>query len=91
MVTSAVDAVFDKSYRLYPNPTTSALFIEWQNPLKNGVVQLVGSLSQTLSQFSIPENFTNLNVQVADLPQGIYFVKIISGERQMAILKFVKQ
>lgn len=79
-------------FRLYPNPTTGELTTEWPGlHLKNGSVQLISSLGQIIRTLPVPDGSTSLNTQVADLPEGIYFVKILSGGRQLKALKFVKQ
>lgn len=78
-------------FRLFPNPTTNEITIEWSGfEAKNGSVQIVSSLGQILRTISISDNSNRLTTTVAHLPEGIYFVKILSSGRQMKVMKFVK-
>jgi|GEM_PF-1885937 len=79
-------------FRLYPNPTTGELRLEWPGlALQNGVVEIIGGLGQVIRTLPVADGSMGLNTRVADLPEGMYFVKILSGGRLLKVLKFVKQ
>lgn len=90
---TAVDALnLSNALRLYPNPTTGALTLEWGNTdVKNGSIQLTGPVGQTLRNWSIPHGATRMEVPLDDLPAGMYFVKLLSEDRLVAVRKVVRQ
>ncbi len=78
--------------RLFPNPTTGQLMVEWDDAgLKNTVVQIVGPLGQLIRSLQVPAGSTRVETQVGDLPGGIYFVKILTENGFVKVLSFVKQ
>jgi len=68
---------------LYPNPTTDLLNIS----VPSGVHTVTVSDIQGRSLLQLDYNAANVQVDVRDLPAGIYFLKVNSG----AVRKFVKQ
>lgn len=71
---------------LYPNPAASELSLRFNNNDNNGqVVVIYNHLGQTSRKFYITKNVMNVNI--ADLKSGIYFVSAAGGKAQ----KFVKQ
>lgn len=77
--------------RLYPNPSTGELNIEWTGAdLNDAAVHIVSLTGQTLRKITVPKGASKLTTSVADLASGIYFVKILSEGKQMQALKFVK-
>jgi endonuclease I len=71
---------------IYPNPAKNDLIIETNNdlPKKFDILTIYG---QTVIS-SVVENRTVISI--SDLPNGVYFVKLFSGEK-MITRKFVKQ
>jgi len=95
MCTSATSDAWEpmknQVFRLYPNPATNELTVEWSGyDGKNGSVQIFGSLGQILQTRSIPDGANSLTTNVNEMPEGIYFVKIVSAGRLLKVLKFVK-
>ena len=68
---------------LYPNPATTALTIKAQNPINQ--ITITNVLGQTI--FSNEYNANTVQVNVAGLPTGVYFVKVNGNE----VRKFVKE
>lgn len=71
---------------LYPNPVSNILTIEGVN-IENKSIFIQNSLGQNL-----PSNFLTSNqINVANLPNGIYFVIIEEENTQLRRLKFIKE
>ncbi|MBK7408659.1 MAG: T9SS type A sorting domain-containing protein [Saprospirales bacterium] len=84
-------AFFGSGFPPFPNPANNEITIEWDGfDVKRGSAQIVGSLGQLLRKIPIQDGSTSLTTSVADLPEGIYFVKILSGRRTLKVLKFIK-
>lgn len=78
--------------RIVPNPTSGQLTIEWLGfSPKNGSVEILTSLGQLVRSMPVEDGSPRLETSVADLPEGIYFVKVSLAGRQVAILRFVRQ
>jgi PKD repeat protein len=69
---------------IYPNPTSSQLTIKTELEINEiNIIEITGKVIKTIKQ-----NTTSLNV--ADLPSGIYFIKLITNNNTIT-KKFVKQ
>lgn len=80
-----IDDILEKNSTLmiYPNPTSTQLTIDTKLAIKEvHLIDLTGKIIKTVA----PK--TN-KINVSDLTNGIYFIKIISGEETI-IQKFVK-
>jgi hypothetical protein len=69
--------------QLYPNPATSSLNITSTNPITQ--ITITNLLGQTL--YTQNYNTQKVQIDVADLPTGVYFIKINASE----VRKFVKE
>ncbi|MBK8705975.1 MAG: T9SS type A sorting domain-containing protein [Saprospiraceae bacterium] len=81
-----------RNIRLYPNPNTGQFTLDWQGaPWPEGRVEIAGPLGQALRSFAVPEGASQMEVQIADLPAGMYFVKMLSAGRLVKVMKVVKR
>jgi hypothetical protein len=79
-------------FHLYPNPNTGQFTLNWQGaPWPDGRVEIAGPLGQTLRSFSVPEGAEQMEIQIADLPTGMYFVKVLSEGRVVKVMRVVKR
>ncbi|MFN8299006.1 MAG: T9SS type A sorting domain-containing protein [Chitinophagales bacterium] len=81
---SGINSLEESKWNLYPNPTTGSLCIP-SNLQTVSVYNLQGELVQQSSSLNAG---TNLNV--SELPAGVYVLKAISGQR-ISQCRFVKQ
>jgi hypothetical protein len=83
-VSGAHDPIIDVvKVSLYPNPTTQQLTIDYNEAVKQ--LSIVNLLGQSLKTLEINAS-GRLDVNVSELPNGVYFLKI--NEKEMK--KFVK-
>lgn len=75
----AKNEFLDSKMNFYPNPTTNTLFIEG---LENftGIVTLYDNVGRTIFSKAFENNFETLQVDLNDIPKGIYFCKIQSEQ-----------
>lgn len=85
-ITSASDLVEDHKVRLFPNPVVDVLFLESSTSFTNysifnaaGVLVMEGQDDYQIEQ-----------INVADLPKGVYFLKLKNGDDGMIGEVFVK-
>jgi len=78
------DVQIKDNIRIYPNPTTSYLTIEMNSPIENVIIlDHSGKIIK-----STP--FIKKTINVEDLSQGIYFIKLIS-KKDIIFQKFIKK
>ncbi len=82
ITTLGVDAFVQNGWKIYPNPATHQLHIELVETTDIAIIDLTGKI---IRQETLKAGDNNLNV--SELPSGMYFVKSASG----AHAKFVKQ
>jgi plastocyanin len=64
------------SIRVYPNPAKDVVKISLDNNSDNTRVSLIDMTGKTIIDRYVPKN-NEINLNVADLPRGYYFVKIL--------------
>lgn len=76
--TTNVEELLIADFKIYPNPTTERLFIEWTDntPLSFSLFNANGQKIQTAQTTG-----TNAVLEVAHLPKGIYFLEARDGTR----------
>lgn len=86
--TSVAEVEATYTVQVFPNPTSGLLTVaaEGQQLERVEIVSLTG---QVLQSFQVQTSNYQLNVQ--DLPTGIYFVRVTNLAQEIAIQKFVKQ
>ncbi|NUQ23123.1 MAG: SBBP repeat-containing protein [Saprospiraceae bacterium] len=91
VITSQSEPELKQRLLLYPNPNTGQFTLDWQGaPWPEGRVEIAGPLGHTLRSFSVPEGAGQMEVQIADLPAGMYFVKVLSEGRVVKVMRVVK-
>lgn len=85
---TAVNFIEEKQISVYPNPATNELQIE-NFVLKDGdEIEIVNVIGQTILSKTISSSNEN-TIDVSKITNGIYFLKIISGNETF-VTKFVK-
>ncbi len=89
--TSVNPALTGDKIVLYPNPTTAELTISWGDMNLGKVSVAIVDCYGKLQRASLRErNSNHLTIDVKDLPEGIFFIKILTEGRVVRVLKFVK-
>jgi len=83
-LTSTIPSINEKCFEVYPNPSTEMLNITGGTITKIQIINLNGNI--VLNQNS--QN-GNISINIHNLPQGIYFIKIFHDEN-ISIKKFLK-
>jgi hypothetical protein len=76
---------FEDQISLYPNPVQHKLFISTGN-LRTEDILIYNSIGSLISQLKPAEGPVELNTQ--NLSEGIYFVKILTKDNELAIKSF---
>lgn len=87
-VAVGIDELVDAGIRLYPNPVTDRLNLEWSRPSGSSKVSITNALGQVVSSSSA--SGMSIAMDVASLSRGIYVLSIRSGESRVQG-RFIKQ
>lgn len=83
---SAVDVFLGgNEISVYPNPTQN--LFEIRGPISNFTIQILDSVGNLFEEINSPSN--QLNIDVTDLPNGLYFVRIISNNNSKVFMKTI--
>jgi len=73
---------------IYPNPTNEQVNIITSTPLvKVDIINITGQLIKT----KILDNVTHFNLDIADLPQGMYYLRLTSTQHNQIVKAIIKQ
>lgn len=76
-----------ETIKLYPNPSHSVLNIKWQQEYE--MIQVVDMLGKVVHTTIITDGAKSASVDVSTFNNGIYFVKLVKGNRQV-VKKFIR-
>lgn len=62
---------------IYPNPTNGVFKVHIEN-IENSMIEVVNALGKTILIQNVNKNMTNIDL--TNQPNGIYFVKVVSGD-----------
>jgi hypothetical protein len=80
-VSGLIDQAFDAGIRVYPNPFHSRLYIEFTKGAEAVSIKILDGQMKLLKQLSITGYDEVTVLDLAELPQGLYFIQIREGER----------
>ena len=83
----------DKSIgmRAYPNPAHDVLTISFERNLESASIQIYNVLGKTVKNFQDTNLTDELHINVQNLVQGVYFIKIYEGNEEVGNASFVVQ
>jgi hypothetical protein len=84
---------YNTKVKIYPNPTSGITYIETApefnvNGLKIEIIDLFGQVVQTVEKPS--GNASRITIDLKNVEQGIYLVKITNGNNQLISKKLIK-
>jgi hypothetical protein len=83
-LSTSSNELWDKySFKAFPNPTSEQLSIDFEGvTLHNGTITLSDLQGRIIAEQAISDNHVQLNV--AELPEGVYLVKCTLNEKEIA-------
>ncbi len=74
---------------IYPNPATDILHIDWRSVTSEIVqMEIVNTMGQIVSHIAATDENSFIQKDVSDLPNGLYFLKIINRKNEIQTIKF---
>ena len=86
--TAVPNHVLDSDMKVYPNPTTGSLFVEFEDVSMNTQLQVYDIYGKLIMQSAITERLTELNI--GHFANGVYLLRMIEGNSSSKMVKVVK-
>lgn len=87
-LTASIDEISSPAIvTIFPNPNQGQFEIKLKNALKNGSIEVVNPLGETILSKSIIE--MDNEIQIPDLSKGTYFVKILENRKVISVEKMI--
>lgn len=88
--TTPIDGLTEtKDWSIYPNPASEMLNIEMPHQLAGFNGEILDLQGRSIQQFNSKSSFYNLNI--SNLPKGLYLVRIQTTDGKVAVKKIVKE
>ncbi len=82
------------NFSIFPNPANQNLFVDFNlnsnSDISFELYNAIGQVVKTIPYTHYDKGFQNLNIDVSDLPAGVYYFRPL-GLQVKTALKFVKQ
>lgn len=76
---------------LYPNPSNNLIHLIFKTPLNELCqISILNSMGQVIQIESMIQGLSQHSINVADIPNGLYFVKILSKNNEFVVQSFLK-
>lgn len=84
--------LLNDGFMIYPNPAKDIIYLQWMNsevtqPIAIELINLSGSTMQRIT--SIEDGTNWLSIALSDIPNGLYFVKVICMDGSLITKKIV--
>lgn len=86
VVTGVEETDTKNGVKIYPNPASSSIVIEYEKAGKFELIDMMGSVQKT---FILPAGKNSITVDATDLASGIYTYKLYYPEQKIAVGKLV--
>ena len=81
--TTTIEDISNKNITILPNPTTGLLYIESEKDISHIDILGINGYTKTLS--------ANNPIDISDIPQGIYFIKVVFKDGSESWQKVIKR
>jgi hypothetical protein len=78
--------------KVFPNPASSQITVQLSDELSSSAnVEVIDLAGRILQKSMVPDHTTLINLNISNLPPGIYLVRIASADRTMITQKWIKE
>ncbi len=89
VLTPTVERDLNTSARIFPNPATHTLHVDFGNWTDNVNVRIFSTGNTLVKSQTAPAGMSGIDLNVSELPPGVYFVSISNG-KDLKTFKMVK-
>ncbi len=69
------------TFNIYPNPANETVWVETNVSFEKGTIELLNTLGQVVTKHTVNQQSKKYNLDVSNIPSGIYFVKFTTGNK----------
>ena len=81
-----------KKVRLYPNPTTGEVYLEFEKPLERvSTIQILDHTGRKIASYPIIKGQSKSTIQMEDYTQGLYFLRLFDSQQVLWSGKLIKE
>jgi hypothetical protein len=77
--TIGIDELADLNFEVYPNPATTAVFVEASSAGKANAVNIYNMIGEQMMTGAMASSQTKITLDISSLPSGVYFVQLTNG------------
>ena len=91
IITSIQETIIEKvKIKVFPNPLTEIMTIQFDSPVDEEIIiDVIDSQGKTFKSDIIESTVTNKQVNLQDIPAGIYYLRLMKG-KLINVYKVVK-
>jgi len=91
IITSIKETIIEKvKIKVFPNPLTEIMTIQFDTPVDEEIIiDVIDSQGKTFKSDIIESTLTNKQVNLQDIPAGIYYLRLMKG-KLINVYKVVK-
>jgi ELWxxDGT repeat protein len=86
-----VPLVIADGIKVYPNPTTHFVNVDLPENDRTGTLSIVSASGQLVRSVQSVEGETSIQLDVQDLPKGVYLVRWVQSDEQVVVKKLIVQ
>lgn len=84
------DAASKDVISIYPNPAKDVLTVNLDAARQISSIEIYNVVGQKMKTVNLQEGIKSVAVPVSDLKKGVYFVRVLSGDKEVATKTFSK-
>jgi len=88
-IPNGITATENSSFKLFPNPTTDHLFLEFPENVSTAKIELFDLLGDLI--YMNETTGQRSEIDLSSYSNGIYFIHVLTKDKNFAVQKFIKQ
>lgn len=76
---------------IYPNPVKDVLMANLDGSMRVSSIEIYNVVGQKMKTVMIQEGIKSVSIPVADMKKGVYFVRVLSGSKEVLTKTFSKE
>lgn len=87
---TGIGNVIDQVFSIYPNPVKDMLYMNLDVSKQITSIDIHNIVGEKLKSVRVQNGLKSVTIPVADLKKGIYFLRVLSGGKEVATMTFSK-
>jgi hypothetical protein len=88
--TTGISSLKDGSISIYPNPAKDVLFVNLDVAKHITSLEIYNVVGQKVKTVNLEDGLKSVSVPVSDMKKGVYFLRVVSGTKEIVTRTFSK-